>query len=113
MKMIANKRLTYGTRRLQAGDEFEASPRDARLLAAVSRARLVPEPQPTYPRVPPHDGISMARAEYERVFNKRPFMGWDEAMLREKIEAGPTVNEQRQAAPPAAVESAANLFKAD
>jgi hypothetical protein len=33
------------------------------------------------------DETAALRAEYERVIGKRPFMGWDAAKLREKIEA--------------------------
>lgn len=41
MKLIATKSFTYATRRLLPGDEFEASNRDARLLAATRKARQV------------------------------------------------------------------------
>lgn len=45
-KMIALKPFRYGSRALVAGDPFDASRRDARLLEAVSRARrYVPEPE--------------------------------------------------------------------
>lgn len=43
MKLIAAKPMTYATRRLAAGDLFHASPRDGRLLLALSRAREVPQ----------------------------------------------------------------------
>jgi hypothetical protein len=46
MKMIAKKPLRYATRSLRAGDDFDASPRDARLLEAVGRARKAPAPPP-------------------------------------------------------------------
>lgn len=86
-KMIAKSSMRYGTRMLRAGDEFEARPRDARVLEAIGKARRAAVTQPQYPAVPPHDEITMLRAEYQRIFGKRPFMGWDEAMLREKIAA--------------------------
>lgn len=38
-KVIANRNMRYGTRMLQAGDEFEAKARDARLLIAIGRAK--------------------------------------------------------------------------
>lgn len=42
--LIATRPFRYGTRRLQAGEDFEArNPRDARLLIAVGRARA-PDP---------------------------------------------------------------------
>jgi len=91
--MIANKRMYYATRMLQPGERFEAKPAAARLFAKVGRARHADAPAvkaaPTYPKVPPHDAVTLARAEYERVFGKRPHMGWDVAELRKRIAAGP------------------------
>lgn len=116
VSMIANKRMYYGTRMLKAGDPFEANPGVARIYAKVGRARLAApakvEPVPVL-KVPPHDGLVMARAEYERLFGKRPYMGWDEAMLREKISAAPTINEQRRALGLTPVPADTNFFKAD
>lgn len=37
--VTATRSFTYGTRRLAAGDEFEASEHDARLLVAAGSAR--------------------------------------------------------------------------
>jgi hypothetical protein len=37
--MIANRPLTYGTRRLKAGDGFTAASRDADILNRLGRAR--------------------------------------------------------------------------
>ena len=47
-KLIATKRLRYGTRALAAGDRFEARDRDAKLLVyAVKRAKFAKdEPAP-------------------------------------------------------------------
>lgn len=39
--LIATRSMTYNTRRLMADDLFEARPRDARLLIAIGKARLV------------------------------------------------------------------------
>jgi hypothetical protein len=39
-KMVATKSMVYRTRRLRAGDEFDASGRDARILAAIGKARV-------------------------------------------------------------------------
>lgn len=39
-KLIAIRRLAYGTRRLMAGDAFDANGTDAGALIAVGRARL-------------------------------------------------------------------------
>lgn len=83
-KMIANSRMTYGTRRLKAGDDFEATRGYARVLTAIGKAHPAGEvAKPA--KLPAHDAISLLRAEYERVHGKRPFMGWDEDKLREKI----------------------------
>ena len=87
-KMIAARRLRYGTRMLRAGDEFEARPRDARLFVAIGAAREAPKPAPADAQ--PVD-LGPLRAEYERVVGRRPFMGWDAATLRQKMrEHGPS-----------------------
>lgn len=44
-KLIAVRPLTYATRRLLAGDEFEATRADARVLVAVNRARTMDQPR--------------------------------------------------------------------
>jgi hypothetical protein len=38
-KLIASRRLTYAGRRLDPGDEFDASDRDAKTLAVIGSAR--------------------------------------------------------------------------
>lgn len=43
-RMVATKSMTYRTRRLRAGDEFEANRRDARVLAAIGKAKAAAEP---------------------------------------------------------------------
>ena len=43
-RMVATKSMTYRTRRLCAGDEFEANRRDARVLAAIGKATAATEP---------------------------------------------------------------------
>lgn len=42
-RLIASGSMTYATRRLSAGDLFTASPRDARLLLALKRAKEAPD----------------------------------------------------------------------
>lgn len=44
VKLIANRSMRYGTRSLTAGDVFDASLKDARLLIAVRRADAYVEP---------------------------------------------------------------------
>ena len=74
----------YMDRALQSSD-----PRYARILGKLGYERRdmqatdVVAVKPA--AVPQHDEITLLRAEYERVLGKRPFMGWDEAKLREKI----------------------------
>lgn len=88
-RMIATKDMTYATRRLQAGDEIQnVSGPNARLLTALGRARLV-EPGETkeVKAEVQEDAKASLRAEYQRVFGKRAFNGWDADTLREKIAA--------------------------
>ena len=42
-RLIAEKSHSYGTRRLKAGDEYEASEMHAKVLVAARLARLPPE----------------------------------------------------------------------
>lgn len=82
--LVATKSLTYATRRFKAGDEFEAKPRDARLLIAIGKAKAVREVSKIAPP-PPEVTLAALRAEYELVIGRRPFMGWGADMLRAKI----------------------------
>ena len=43
MKLIANKSMKYKTRRLQAGDEFDAKDRHARIYVGARLARYAPD----------------------------------------------------------------------
>lgn len=43
MKLIATKSLKYATRRLQAGDEFDATDMHARILVGARKARYSPK----------------------------------------------------------------------
>lgn len=38
---------------------------------------------------PPDDSMAGLRAAYVESFGKKPYMGWDEATLREKLAAAP------------------------
>lgn len=53
--LVAVQRMTYNTRRLQAGDSFDASERDARLLVGLRKAKIGPPPAPAraQPRAEP------------------------------------------------------------
>ncbi len=82
-KMIAMKRMTYGTRRLKAGDDFTATRRDARVLDAIGKATygtrdLVAARKPV-------DDMQSLRAKYQKVVGKRPFPGWDAAELQRRM----------------------------
>lgn len=85
--LVATKTMLYATRQLRPGDEFTASPRDARVLIAVGKAREAgPEPaSPPAAKAP--DEITTLRAEYEAVVGRRAYHGWDADQLREKIAA--------------------------
>ena len=77
-RMKAVKAMTYATRRLRAGDDFMASRRDARILAAIGRAEYAPDAEPV-------DPLADARAEYQAKIGKRPFHGWDAATIKAKM----------------------------
>jgi hypothetical protein len=112
VKLRAVKNLSYNTRRLLAGEEFEANDRDAKILIGIKKARAVrqpaavPPPPPAVaakiaaavaPPAPPSDqgekinastdDLAAARAAYREAFGKAPFHTWDAATLREKIAA--------------------------
>jgi len=78
MKLIATKSLKYATRRMQAGDEFDAKDMHARVLVGARLARYAPEaaPEPSKPvtRIfEPNDDdegakiVTRLRAEAERL----------------------------------------------
>lgn len=94
--MVANQPMTYGTRRLLPGDEFQATRRDADLLGRLGRAKLAEA------KADPlgHDGngkkvgskavtqseeLTALRTEYFEKFGKRPFHGWDVKAITEKL----------------------------
>lgn len=87
--MIANKEMSYGTRRLKADEGFEANDRaQARLLTALGNARLAEaEPVKKAPAKAKGDDVAALRAEYTQKLGKRPFGGWNADTLREKIAA--------------------------
>lgn len=91
--------MRYGTRRLKAGEEFEASGQHAKVLVAVGRAAVVavtpakPLMESFTQRVTAAkaydaseaDELAAARAEYQEKVGRRPFHGWDAAELRKRI----------------------------
>lgn len=83
MDMIARKSFVYAARRLMPEDRFTAkSRRDARLLVAIGRARIA-----TSNEIAEIDDLTALRADYQEVFGKRPFNGWDADTLRARIAA--------------------------
>ena len=75
------KNSGYMDRALRAND-----PRFARVLSKLGYERRDMQASEAPPvATPKHDEITLLRAEYDRLYRKRPFMGWDEAKLREKI----------------------------
>lgn len=85
MELIANRRMTYATRRLSPGDRFIADDRVARVLIAAKKARKASHERTT--RIPPKNELADLRVQYAAVIGKRPFNGWDAEVLREKIAA--------------------------
>ncbi len=62
--LIATKEMRYGARSLTAGDDFEASPRDARILKAIGKAAPKPEADPAGQREA--ERLDRLRADYEK-----------------------------------------------
>lgn len=90
--LVATKPFTYATRRLKPGDEFEVKQAiHGRLLKAAKKAKdadpRVPGKLPAPPAslIKQVDETASLRADYERKFGKRPFMGWDAEMLKAKL----------------------------
>jgi hypothetical protein len=106
VSMIARKALTYGTRRLRAGDAFEASRQDARVLTAVGLAsdaranvyaplaatpKRPPPPQNTAsskgdaPTREPDPEVEALREAYKVQTGRRPHYLWTAERIREAI----------------------------
>jgi hypothetical protein len=86
-KMISNAPMRYATRRLFAGDEFEASARDAKVFAAVDRlSRGRKGAAYAADRIPQPDPLDVLRVEAEAAGVKVD-RRWGEARLREELAA--------------------------
>lgn len=76
--------MSYMTRALKAKDR-----RYAAVLAKLGYGNPPPvEPAPEGVPVPatePVEDLAELRAEYERAVGRRPFMGWDAATIRERM----------------------------
>lgn len=102
LPLIASRPLVYGTRRLKAGDTFEATRSDARVLVILKKATFA---RPVGNLAPPSPEIARKiskatsaapagvadlkalRAEYQSLVGKRPAPRWDVATLKAKIAA--------------------------
>jgi len=76
-RLIAEQGHCYGTRRLRAGDEYEASEQDARVLVAVLLARPAPDNPST-------DELEQLRTEAE-VLGIRVDRRWGPVRLNYEI----------------------------
>jgi len=87
MKLIASRPLTYATRRLKAGDPFTArSEAHRRILIVTKRATAAPDDgDPIVTKAGTSANLDALRAEYLKVFDKRPYHGWDAEALTAKI----------------------------
>ena len=104
MLFVATKPLKYGTRRLQAGDEFEAPRQHGQVLIAVKKAKKAQEKKVEPP--PPEFAAKMdEEADREALRELAAGMGvdvdrrWGAERLREAIERA-----REPVAPPEQVE---------
>lgn len=91
VNVTAAKEVRYAGRTYRPGESFDATARDANLLERVGKvtpaAAAVPSPVdlPPAPEVNPDAELADLREQYARQFNKRPYMGWSPAQLRERM----------------------------
>jgi hypothetical protein len=100
--LIAIKPLRYGTRRMQAGDTFSATPRDARILIGIKKARdvnardvgaLPPPPAPLQKQpsrqnpaaAPAKDSDAALRQTYLELTGRKAFANWKTETLERLI----------------------------
>jgi hypothetical protein len=88
--VTAAKELRYAGRTIHAGESFDATDKDARILTRIGKVGPapvnptdVPKAEPEAPEVP--DDLAAMRAEYSERFGKRPFHGWSPEQLRERM----------------------------
>lgn len=91
-RLVALKPLRYATRRLQAGDTFEAGYRDARLLIQIKRARTA-DAEPAADTVRLDAKVEASDADLSGLRAVAAQLGvhvdgrWGEARLVDEIEA--------------------------
>lgn len=88
-RMMALKPFAYSTRRMMAGDVFEVNSTTARALAAIKRARYMPEREMVEVPAPPPLPVSDIDALREEALSLgiKPDNRWKPETLRSKIEA--------------------------
>ena len=94
MKLIATKSYSYATRRLKAGDEFDATDMHARILVGARKARYAPDqakPEPPQPVVVDEKNVAVERNEIARLRAQAERLGiavdgrWGMARLQHEI----------------------------
>ena len=83
--LVALKKFRFGRLVLEVGDHFEARDGQAKVLRALGRAADTSEKDFAPIDEPRTNERAELREEYMRVYGKRPFMGWDEGELRNRI----------------------------
>ena len=98
-RLIATGPLTYATRRLQAGDAFDADPRHAGVLTTLGKARNADDAPPELPVARSAPSVEAPakrtrtsaaemdslRAEYKRATGEDAPQGWPAARLRKHL----------------------------
>lgn len=90
MKMVALTKFNYGTRRLQAGDEFEPDLGNHDIMIALSLARTLPDdsdPEVKYERS--EIDLDNWREQYRMIYGHRCDMRWGVKRIRQEIEKVP------------------------
>lgn len=91
--LVAARPLRYGTRRLRAGDTFDAAPGEARVYTAVGLASVchkAPTQAAAVPALPPSietpaPELDAARAEYEALAGRVPDRRWGLSRLKGEL----------------------------
>lgn len=86
VRMQAKRRLyiTGARKEYLPGDQFSVATQDeADRLERRMKAEILDKKNPT--DLPVDAGVAAVRKQYEEVVGKRPFHGWSETALREKI----------------------------
>jgi len=95
IRMVATKPLRYNTRRLQAGDDFECTWKQARRFEAAGDAiqdepGRIPQPKIHKVKQPVQtvNPLQALRQEYKNLRGVKPDPSWDVARLSAEIKKG-------------------------